>query len=373
MFTLALMKKLNQPGICLLIDEQEQEQGQVQQSFELQLQYADESDDSQKRGRDMGDMTEMVADIYSDDRDNKAHDEWLMPQPAHAMTMMTASQLMKKQTSTVPSLSGSTGDSVCDCVSDGGSGRSGGDSGIIDSSNSISGSSSNSSSGGDSTVMMAMSSPFNRTSDMSDDSSSGRKDDELRHEGTGAGDDERYCASAALDLPPLPTTRLSSLSSSSPPLPPLTTSVPDSLDDPLNSGCTTEAASQSDACCNQCPVSCPQQSPPGSPLLHTRHKGAFGSPSPLPPAVSAVPAVWHGITGSNMKRHMHVNFLIDVSSQVKTPLNTTPLIPLSTSTPMSLLLTVGSSPCLLCAGLGHVAYSQCQHLATHRHRQSHPQ
>lgn len=50
------------------------------------------------------------------------------------------------------------------------------------------------------------------------------------------------------------------------------------------------------------PLSCP-----GSPTLSSKRF----SPLPLP-AANAGPAVWHGIKGSNMKRHMHVNFLIDV-------------------------------------------------------------
>ena len=51
----------------------------------------------------------------------------------------------------------------------------------------------------------------------------------------------------------------------------------------------------------------PPTSCPGSPTLSSKRF----SPSPLPTA-NAGPAVWHGIKGSNMKRHMHVNFLIDV-------------------------------------------------------------
>lgn len=51
------------------------------------------------------------------------------------------------------------------------------------------------------------------------------------------------------------------------------------------------------------PVSCP-----GSPTTNAKRY----SPGPVPEARNAGPAVWHGIKGSNMKRHMHVNFLIDV-------------------------------------------------------------
>ena len=286
MFALALTKKLSQPGICLLFDEQEQGQrpgrGQGQVSNEFQLQYIDENDVDQKGGYSTGKRMVKAADIDNDDHNIITHDAWPppQPQPTHAMSIMMAIQSMN----TVPrprseSLERSSDD----------------DNGIVivDRSNSIRGSSNN------------------NNSDMNDGMSRGRKDDELQHGEIGAGDDEDCCYSTAVsDFAAVsPPTTLLSISSSSPP--------PDSSDDHHDSNSQATSASHNQS-------SGPRQSPPGSPLLQSRHKGAFGSPSPLPPAVSAVPAVWHGIKGSNMKRHMHVNFLIDVSFQSASSLNVTP-------------------------------------------------
>lgn len=72
--------------------------------------------------------------------------------------------------------------------------------------------------------------------------------------------------------------------------------------DITNSGATVTNYSQSPP--PPPPVISPPLSCPGSPILPCRKY--------IPnPKVIAVPAVWHGIKGSNMKRHMHVNFLID--------------------------------------------------------------
>lgn len=72
------------------------------------------------------------------------------------------------------------------------------------------------------------------------------------------------------------------------------------------------------------PVSCP-----GSPTILSSKRF---SPGPVPEAHNAGPAVWHGIKGSNMKRHMHVNFLIDVPpaslmAPVQQDISTLPLPP----------------------------------------------
>jgi len=282
MSALALTKKLSQPGVCLLYDEQEQEQlpgsGQGQISNEFQLQYIDENNIDQEGVYSMDKRTKNASDIDNDNRNIITHDAWpsLQTEPTHAMAMMMASQSIN----TVPRPRSESLER-----------SSRGNNGIIVTVDLIS---------------------TNNNSDLNDGMSRGMKDDEVGDdwETEAAGDDDGCCcfttvSDLAIASPP-PTTTILSISSSPPP------DLSNDDDHDSNSQATSANLNQSPG---------PRQSPPGSPLLQSRHKGTFGSPSPLPPAVSAVPAVWHGIKGSNMKRHMHVNFLIDVSFRSTSSLN----------------------------------------------------